>query len=148
MSDEVTPETPEVPSAAAPAGSKWDRWKRILRRTAVVAVVVPILLLSFWVWVTLSWSYSDGERAGTLQKFSRKGWICKTWEGELQVSTIPGSAPILWDFSVRDDHTASLLEEAVAHNGRVVLTYEEHRGVPTNCFGETPYFVTGVRLVK
>ncbi len=145
MSDEVTPETPEAP---APAASATPKWKRILRISVIVAVILPIVLFTFWTWATLSWSYSDGERAGTLQKFSKKGWVCKTWEGELQVSTIPGSAPILWDFSVRNDIVASQIEEAVAHNGRVVLTYEEHRGVPTSCFGETQYFVTGVRLVQ
>jgi hypothetical protein len=111
-------------------------------------VVLPILLVTLWTWIALSWSYSDGERAGTLQKFSRKGWLCKTWEGELQVSTIPGSAPILWSFSVRDATIASKLEGAIAHSGRVVLMYEEHLGVPTSCFGETQYFVTGVRLVQ
>ena len=142
MSDESTPETPsaaEIPPR---------KWMKILRLTGIGLVVTPILFVTLWTWITLSWSYSDGERAGTLQKFSRKGWLCKTWEGELQVSTIPGSAPILWEFSVRDATIASKLEGAIAHDGRVVLTYEEHLGVPTSCFGETGYFVTGVRLVE
>ena len=142
MSDESTP---DAPPAAEIAPSKW---RRILRLTGVGLIVVPILLVTLWTWIALSWAYSDGERAGTLQKFSRKGWVCKTWEGELQISTIPGSAPILWEFSVRDNGVASQLEEAIAHNGRVVLQYEEHRGVPTSCFGETQYFVTAVRLVQ
>jgi len=142
MSDEAAPEIPATPPAAEP------KWKRIFRLTVAGIIVLPILVVTLWTWVALSWSYSEGERAGTLQKFSQKGWICKTWEGELQISTIPGSAPILWEFSVRDQATALSLEEAVSHNGRVVLTYEEHRGVPSNCFGETPYFVTGVKLVQ
>lgn len=142
MSDESIPETP--PAAELPR----PKWRKILRLTGVGLIVVPILLITIWTWLALNWSYSEGERAGTLQKFSSKGWLCKTWEGELQVSTIPGSAPILWDFSVREKAIADRLEEAIAHNGRVVLTYEEHRGVPTTCFGETPYFVTGVRLVE
>ncbi len=124
------------------------KWMKILRLTGVGLVVTPILLIVLWTWLTLHWSYSEGERAGTLQKFSHKGWVCKTWEGELQISTIPGSAPIIWEFSVRDEIVAARLEEAVAHNGRVALTYEEHRGVPTRCFGETAYFVTAVRLVQ
>jgi hypothetical protein len=142
MSDESTPEMP--PAAEVPR----RKWLKILRLTGVGLVVLPILLVTLWTWIALSWSYSDGERAGTLQKFSRKGWLCKTWEGELQVSTIPGSAPILWSFSVRDATIASKLEGAIAHSGRVVLMYEEHLGVPTSCFGETQYFVTGVRLVQ
>ena len=121
---------------------------KILRLTGVGLVVTPLLMIVLWTWLTLHWSYSEGERAGTLQKFSHKGWVCKTWEGELQISTIPGSAPIIWEFSVRDELVAARLEEAVAHNGRVALTYEEHRGVPTRCFGETAYFVTAVRQVQ
>jgi hypothetical protein len=147
MSDEATPDVP-APEVPTPMAADEPKWKRILRLTVAGIIVLPILSVTLWTWAALTWSYSEGERAGTLQKFSSKGWVCKTWEGELQLSTIPGSAPILWDFSVRDDATAAALEEAVAHNGRVVLTYEEHRGVPTSCFGETPYFVTGVRLVQ
>jgi hypothetical protein len=142
MSDEATPETPPPVEIPTP------KWRKILRLTGVGLIVVPVLLIVAWTWLSLSWSYSDGERAGTLQKFSKKGWLCKTWEGELQLSTIPGSAPILWDFSIRDKAIADRVEEAIGHNGRVVLTYEEHRGVPTTCFGETEYFVTGVRLVE
>src|SRR6478735_4162834 len=141
--------TDPTPDAAAPAPAAPRRnWRKILGLTGAGIVITPLLLVVAWTWLTLHWSYSEGERAGTLQKFSRKGWVCKTWEGELQISTIPGSAPILWEFSVRDDAVASRLEGAIVHPGRVVLTYEEHRGVPTDCFGETQYFVTGVRLIE
>ena len=143
----MSDETPPPAEAPAPAPRGTPKWVRILRLTGIGAVVVPILALVLWTWLALHWSYSEGERSGILQKFSRKGWLCKTWEGELQISTIPGSAPILWDFSVREPIVANRLLEAVAHNGRVVLEYEEHRGVPTDCFGETDYFVVGVRLV-
>ncbi len=92
----------------------------------------------------LSYSYSTGERAGVLQKFSRKGWVCKTWEGELAMTTVPGVAPVLWQFSVRDDRVAEQIRQAL---GRwVVVRYAEHRGVPTSCFGETPYFVDSVTV--
>ncbi|MEO6068166.1 MAG: hypothetical protein ABJB33_01045 [Gemmatimonadota bacterium] len=141
----MTDPTPDVPP---PAQRTTPKWMKILRLTGVGLVVLPVLFITLWIWVALHWSYSEGERAGTLQKFSRKGWLCKTWEGELQISTIPGSAPILWEFSVRDDIVANQLAEAVAHNGRVALEYEEHRGVPSSCFGETPYFVIGMRLVQ
>jgi hypothetical protein len=141
--------TDPTPEAAAPAAPPPRRnWRKILGLTGAGVVITPLLLIVAWTWLTLHWSYSEGERAGTLQKFSHKGWVCKTWEGELQISTIPGSAPILWEFSVRDDNIANRIGEAVAHNGRVVLEYEEHRGVPTKCFGETAYFVIGVREVQ
>lgn len=142
MTDPTPAPAPESAEIPAP------KWKKILKLTGLGLVVTPVLLVTIWTWLALHWSYSEGERAGVLQKFSRKGWVCKTWEGELQLSSIPGSAPILWEFSVRDAWVASQLEEAVAHNGRVVLQYEEHRGVPTDCFGETDYFVIGVRMVE
>ena len=142
----MTDPTPDTPAPAAIAPRR--NWRKILGLTGAGLVITPLLLVIAWTWLTLHWSYSEGERAGTLQKFSRKGWVCKTWEGELQISTIPGSAPILWEFSVRDATVAAHLEEAVAHNGRVVLEYEEHRGVPSSCFGETAYFVIGVRTVQ
>lgn len=134
-----TPDAPVIPRR---------NWRKILGLTGIGIVVTPLLFVTLWTWLALHWSYSEGERAGTLQKFSRKGWICKSWEGELQISTIPGSAPILWEFSVRDQNVANRLAEAVAYNGRVVLEYEEHRGVSTTCFAETPYYVIGVRLVE
>jgi hypothetical protein len=80
-----------------------------------------------------------------LQKFSRKGWLCKTYEGELAMTTVPGVAPTIWSFSVRDDQTAAQLRDVVGK--KVMLHYEEHRGVPTNCFADTPYFVTGLRIL-
>jgi hypothetical protein len=107
-------------------------------------LVVPVVLFVLYVVAALSWSYSEGERAGILQKFSHKGWICKTHEGELAMTTVPGVAPTLWNFSVRDDEVAQQLREHVGR--RVVLHYSEHRGVPTSCFGETPYFVDSVEL--
>jgi hypothetical protein len=108
-------------------------------------LVTPILVFALYTWGTLGVSYSDGERAGVLQKFSRKGWLCKTYEGELAMTTVPGVAPTIWTFSVRDNQAAAQLREAVGK--KVMLHYEEHRGVPTNCFADTPYFVTGLRIL-
>jgi len=110
----------------------------------VVAAAVAACVL--YTVVVLHWSYSEGERAGILQKFSRKGWVCKTWEGELAMSIVPGVTPTIWDFSVRDARVAEQLRAAVGK--RVTLHYSEHRGVPTSCFAETPYFVEGVRVVE
>jgi hypothetical protein len=112
----------------------------------VGVVLVPVALFGLYLWAVLSWAYSDGERAGILQKFSRKGWICKTYEGELAISIIPGVTPIIWPFSVRDEALAPQLNAALGR--RVVLHYREHRGIPTSCFGETSYFVNRVRLAE
>ena len=84
-------------------------------------------------------NYSDGDRTGYLQKLSRKGWVCKTYEGELAMTTVPGVAPVLWNFSVWDDDVAKKLDGQMGK--RVVLHYREFRYVPTTCFGETSYFI-------
>jgi hypothetical protein len=98
-----------------------------------------------YTWLMLSWSYSEGERAGVLQKFSKRGWVCKTYEGELAMYVVGGIAPQIWNFSVRDDGVVQQLHAAVGQQVR--LRYAEHRGLPTDCFGETDYFVTGVEVV-
>jgi hypothetical protein len=107
---------------------------------------VPLVGCALYVLTVLNVSYSDGERSGIMQKFSRKGWICKTHEGELAMSYTPGLAPTLWDFSVRDPALAVKINEALGR--RVVVHYTEHRGVPTDCFGETNYYVDSVRVVE
>lgn len=108
-------------------------------------VILPLLLIAAWTAITLSWSYSHGERAGFIQKFSQKGWICKTWEGEIAMVNIPGAAQERFAFSVRDDSVATEITRVMG--SRVSLTYDQHRGVPGSCFGETDYFVTGVKVV-
>ena len=110
-----------------------------------VLLLVALLVFGLYLWVVLSWPYSEGERAGILQKFSSKGWLCKTYEGELAISIVPGVTPVIWYFSVRDESLSPQINAALGK--RVVLHYREHRGLPTACFGETSYFVTGVRVV-
>ena len=105
-----------------------------------------LVAIAIYVWAVLSWSYSEGERVGFLQKVSYKGWICKTWEGELSLVAIPGAVPEKFLFSVRDDAVAQQLN-AVAGK-RVTLQYEQHRGLPTSCFGDTDYFVVGVAVIE
>lgn len=110
----------------------------------VILVVVPTVLFAVYTYTVLHWSYSDGERAGYIQKFSRKGWVCKTYEGELAMTTVPGVAPTVWSFSVRDPNVAVQIKAAIGR--RVALHYTEHRGIPSSCFGETNYFVDAVTV--
>jgi hypothetical protein len=133
--------TNELSTTSAPP-RKRRRWKLWLVLVGIL-VVLPVLVLAAYTWVTLHYTYSSGERTGYVQKISRKGWICKTWEGELAMTTVPGTAPQIFPFTVRNDATARQIEQAAGH--RVALSYEQHKGVPTSCFGETEYFVTGVR---
>jgi hypothetical protein len=120
------------------------------RRRALPALLLILLLLvalgALYVWGTLRFSYADGERAGYVQKFSRKGWLCKTWEGELAMVNLPGTMPQIFPFTVRDAAIAASIERTMGQ--QVALHYEQHKGVPTSCFGETEYFVTGVRPVQ
>jgi len=113
--------------------------------TLGILVLLPALVFTLWAGVTLNYTYSSGERAGFLQKVSKRGWLCKTWEGELQLSAIPGSMPEKFEFTTRSDSIAALLNKM---NGqRVVLDYKQHKGIPGTCFGETEYFIVGVRPV-
>ena len=110
-----------------------------------VVVVLPVVLITTWTLISLNYSYSTGMRAGYVQKISKRGWLCKTWEGELQLTAIPGSAPQLFEFSIRSDSLAAKVNEFAGK--QVALEYKQHKGVPTSCFGETEYYVTGVRAV-
>jgi hypothetical protein len=124
--------------AAAPKRS----W--VLRLLALL-VLLPLGAFALYVFVALRYSYSSGERSGFVQKVSLKGWVCKTWEGELAMASLPGALPEIFAFSVRDEAVA---RQVAAYAGqRVALTYAQHKGLPTSCFGETEYFVTAVRLV-
>ncbi len=112
----------------------------------IVAVVVAIaLIVAGYFWAVLKWSYSSGERAGWVQKFSRKGWVCKTWEGELAMVSMPGAIPEKFYFTVRDDAVAERINRVMGK--RVTLHYEEKVGLPSSCFGETRHFVSRVTVV-
>ena len=112
---------------------------------AVGFVVVVSAVFAAYIWIALHWSYSEGERAGFMQKLSSKGWICKTWEGELSLVALPGAAPEKFIFTVRDDAVAARINQLVGQ--RVALVYEQHKGLPTSCFGETEYFVNDIKLL-
>lgn len=117
-----------------------------LGTAAAALVIVPAFVFTVWAGVTLTYSYSEGTRTGFVQKLSKKGWICKTWEGEMAMTAQPGVAPVIFDFSVRSDSIAG--EITRLEGKQVTLWYEEHRGVPSRCFGETGHFVTRINGVS
>jgi hypothetical protein len=135
----------EVPNSTGGrrTGSRIGRWFIILLLAVLVA-------MGLWTWLTLAWAYAEGERAGVLQKFVRRGWVCKTQEGEIALYYGGGQymgagiSPQLWDFSVRDKAVAAQLSKAVGH--RVQLHYTEHPGIPTNCFADTRFLVDRVTV--
>jgi hypothetical protein len=127
------------------AGQEVGRHSRRGLGVAMLLVLAVAAVCALYVFAALSFSYSSGERAGYVQKFSHKGWVCKTWEGELAMVNLPGTMPEIFRFTVRDNAVAQSLNQSMGR--RVALHYEQHRGVPTTCFGETEYYVTEVHQV-
>lgn len=120
-----------------------------MKKFVLIAIAVVVLIVggfAAYAWSALHLSYSKGERSGYVQKLSKKGWVCKTWEGEMAMVSIPGTTPEIFNFSVRDDAVAAKLNQTIGK--RVAISYEQHKGVPTQCFGETDYFVTDVKAVE
>ena len=120
--------------------------KKSVIGSLVLVTGLLIAVFAGYTWVALHWSFSKGERVGYVQKLSQKGWLVKTWEGELQMLPVPGAMPEKFEFSVRDDAIAQKLNAAVGK--KVSVYYEQHRGVPTKFFGETEYYVSDVKLIE
>lgn len=120
--------------------------KRTMWTWLTAFIVVPLVLFAVYTWAVLNWSYSSGERAGYVQKFSKKGWLCKTWEGELAMVNMPGTLSEKFYFTVHDDAVADKINNSLGK--RVSLTYDQHVGVPSSCFADTEYFVKNVRVVE
>ena len=108
-------------------------------------LLVPIVGLIIYTWIALSWSFSKGERAGYIQKLSKSGWICKTWEGEMAMVTMPGAIPDKFLFTIRNEEVAKRVNQFAGK--RVALIYEQHKGLPTSCFGDTDYFIVDARTI-
>ncbi len=132
-------------AATPPPVTRKRHWG--LKGALLALLLIPILVVALWTTIALNWSYSKGERVGYVQKLSKKGYVCPTWEGEMPL-VIPNQAQVLpevFKFSVRSDSIAHAIEAASGR--RLAVHYEQHRGVPFTCFGETQYFVTGVTVV-
>ncbi len=115
-------------------------------KALVILAVLLIGGLATFTWLTLHWSYSSGERAGYVQKMSKKGWVCKTWEGEMAMVTMPGTVSEKFLFTVTDATVAAAVNKTLGK--RVALHYDQHRWIPSSCFGDTEYFVSGVQLME
>ena len=132
------------PVSTAPGTRFVSRVLRALKRLLLFGLLAAVGASALYLWAAANFTYSSGERAGYVQKFSKKGWICKTWEGELAMANLPGAMPELYAFTVRDDVVAADVNKQLG--SRVTLHYEQHLGLP-DCFGETSYWVTSVRPV-
>lgn len=132
----------QLPPAEQLPRKKKSRWKLWL----FMVLFVPIVLFAVYTWFVLNWSYSSGERAGYVQKLSKKGFIAKTWEGELAMVSIPGTLPEIFHFTVPSDEVAAQINTSLGK--RVKLHYDQHIGIPSRVFGESEYFVSKVEIVE
>ena len=131
-------------AAAAPPTTflRRHRWQFVL--VALLLVVAGVG--SLWTLITLTFSYSDGDRVGYVQKFSHKGWVCRTWEGELAMTPVPGAAPEIFTFTVRDPKVVQQIHDA--EGKKIALHYKEKKGIPSSCFGDTRYFISEMRVAQ
>lgn len=118
---------------------------KLIKKTAIVAIAL-FALCAAYLWFAFTWNYSTGERVGYVQKFSQKGWVCKTWEGELSMMFLPGQAPEKFYFTVRDHNVAEKINRNLSK--KVTLDYDQHKGLPTSCFGDTEFFVSNVKVLE
>jgi hypothetical protein len=109
-------------------------------------LLVPVIGFILYIGLALTWSFSKGERVGYIQKLSKSGWVCKTWEGEMAMVTMPGAIPDKFLFSIRDEEVAKRVNQFAGK--RVALIYEQHKGLPTSCFGDTEYFIVDARTIE
>ncbi len=108
-------------------------------------LVLIIVAFSYWKY---SFTYSDGYRAGLLQKFSRKGTIFKTYEGEMILSSVQSSSNIAlasekFFFSVTDENVAKKLEKL---QGEHVVVHYKEKNSALMWRGDSPYLVDSVRV--
>jgi hypothetical protein len=119
---------------------------KIFLKYSIAVLLIIVVGFCLWTWGALTYTYSSGERAGYIQKFSKRGWIFKTWEGELSMVNLPGAMQEKFSFSVRKPDVVEKIQKSMG--SRVVLNYSQHRGIPINIFGETSYFLEDVRQVE
>ncbi len=134
--------TTEATAVPASTFFRRHRWQLVL----VALLLVVIGVASLWTLITLTFSYSDGDRIGYVQKFSRRGWICRTWEGELAMTPVPGAVPQIFPFTVRDPKVVQQIHDG--EGKKIALHYQEKKGIPSSCFGDTRYFISEMRILS
>jgi hypothetical protein len=142
----MNPETSGV--TIKPGKTKWMIVKRKIRKIFYWFLFVFILLMGALFYWKFIYTYSDGYRAGLLQKFSHKGSIFKTYEGELILSSVTGRSDIViasekFFFSVTDKKLANQLDTL---QGRNVILHYKQKNAALIWKGDTPYYVDSVKL--
>jgi hypothetical protein len=139
-------QSPDVDLSQTPGKRRVSARSRGFIFVMLIVALVVLALAALYAVVVWKWSYSSGERVGVVQKISNKGWICKTWEGELNMVVLPGGVPDKFYFTVWDDTVAKSINKTIGK--RVTLHYEEKMGLPTSCFGDTRHYVTKVTTLE
>lgn len=116
----------------------------IIRKILVYGILAIVLATSAYIAALYYATFSDGIRTGELIKFSHKGYIFKTWEGELSQG-LSGSQKFA--FSVMDNEP-ELIEQMKLNQGKFVkIEYIERYGT-FSWWGETNYYITKVTPEK
>jgi hypothetical protein len=136
-----------VSDSQKPAVSRWTNFKRLFRKISIIAALVILLILGLFLYWKYFYTYSDGYRAGLLQKFSRKGTLFKTYEGEIILSSIKGNSNVAiasekFLFSVTSDSLAASMDTLQGQN---VIVHYRQKNAPLFWRGDSPYIVDGVK---
>jgi hypothetical protein len=116
-----------------------------------ISALVLVLVSGAGLYIYMNGSYSEGDRAGRLIKLSSRGYIIKTWEGQLDVGGLSSGSggqglSSLWDFSVPNDK--ELLEKLKSAEGRLVRLQYEEKYVVLFWRGDTKYFIKSVEIIQ
>lgn len=129
MLSQMTPNQPKKRSFFR-ANLKW------MVLAAIIVLTIPVMTVTIG-----AWTYSEGERSGTITKFTRKGVFLKTWEGELRMGGMDqGGYAENWEFSADDEAVIKKIQEAQRHGGKYTLKYRQQL-MTQSWKGSTSYFV-------
>ena len=122
--------------------------KKKIKRYFYYLVSVVILLVGIWIYWSYFFNYSDGYRAGLLQKFSRKGNIFKTFEGEMVLSSVQSNKNVTlasekFLFSVTDKNLALQLDTL---QGKTVIVHYKEKKNALPWRGDSAHIVDGVKI--
>jgi hypothetical protein len=130
--------------------SNWIRIKRRTRKFLLQLLVLIVIFTSIFIYWKYYYTYSNGYRAGLLQKFSHKGNLVKTYEGEMILSSVSGNANVViasekFYFSVTSSKLAQRLD--TMQGQMVIVHYKQKNGV-LFWHGDSEYLVDSVKRIR
>jgi len=120
----------------------------MLKKIGIWSLLIVIVLIVVFGYFKFGFTYSKGDRAGLLQKFSEKGIVFKTYEGEMILSSIQSNANVAiasekFLFSVEDADIARQMEQI---QGKYVVVHYREKNGALPWIGESNYIVDSVRI--